>query len=106
MTTIVNKAKKGDIVVIETKSSSTEAKTFKVTHYSYFKIAKVTKADRQGRVTLYETPTSYPTSVSVNERVICITDPEKQAAAQRLYANIKDNWFDKREDVQKAVLAA
>lgn len=106
MTGIANKAKKGDIVVIETKSSSTEAKTFKVSHYSYFKVAKVAKADRQGRVTLYETPTSYPTSVSVNERVICISDPVMQDKAKALYGSIKDNWFDKREDVQKAVLEA
>lgn len=106
MTGIANKAKKGDIVVIETKSSSTEINTMKVSHYSYFKLAKVSKADRQGRVTLYETPTSYPTSVSVNERVICISDPDRQAAAQRLYGKIEDNWFNKREDVQKAVLEA
>lgn len=106
MNQVIIKAKKGDIVVIETKSSSTTINTMKVNYYSYFKIAKVVKADRQGRVTLYETPTSYPTSVSVNERVICIADPDRQAAAQRLYANIKDNWFGKREDVQSAVLAA
>lgn len=106
MTTIANKAKKGDIVVIETKSSSTTIKTLKVNHYSYFKLAKVVKADRRGLVTLYETRTSYPTSVSVNERVICISDPDKQEAAQRLYGKLEDNWFDKREDVQKAVLEA
>lgn len=100
------KAKKGDAIVIETRSSSTNIKDMKVSHYSYFKIAKCTKADRQGRVTLYETPTTYPASLSVNERVICISDPVMQDKAKALYAKVKDNWFDKREDIQKAVLEA
>jgi hypothetical protein len=106
MTGIGIKAKKGDAIVIETKSSATNAKTFKVTHYSYFKIARCAKADRQGRVILYETPTTYPTSVSVNERVICIGDPVLQDKAKALYAKVKDNWFDNREDIKKAILEA
>lgn len=100
------KAKKGDAIVIETLSSSTNMKDMKVSHYSYFKIAKCAKADRQGRVILYQTPTTYPTSVSVNERVICISDPVMQDKAKALYDKVKDNWFDKREDIQKAVLEA
>lgn len=106
MTGIAIKAKKGDAIVIETLSSSTSIKDLKVSHYSYFKIAKCVKADRQGRVIQYETPTTYAAMLDKNQRVICISDPDKQEAAKRLYAKVKDNWFDKREDIQRAVLEA
>lgn len=106
MTKIAIKAKKGDAIVIETHGSSTEAKTFKVTKYTYFKIAKCAKADRQGRVTHIEYPHSPVYTLDANQRVICISDPVLQDKAKALYANIKDNYFGTREDIKKAVLEA
>lgn len=99
------KAKKGDIVVIETTTSIT-AKDFKTSKYTYYKIAKCAKADRQGRVTQIEFPHSPVYSLDATQRVICIADPDRQEAAKRLYANVKDNYFGTREEIQKAVLGA
>lgn len=100
------RAKKGDAIVIETHSSSTDAKTFKVNRYTYYKIARCAKADRKGVVTHIEFPDSPVYMLDKTQRVICIGDPDRQEAAKRLYAKVRDNFFNTRDDIKKAILEA
>lgn len=102
---MIVKAKKGDAIVIETRGSSTDVK-MKTTRYTYYKIAKCAKADRQGRVTQIEFPHSPVYTLDATQRVICIADADRQEAAKRLYANVKDNYFGTIDEIRKAVLGA
>lgn len=100
----MSKAKRNDIIVLETRSSSTNSK-MKVTHYTHYAFAKAAKVNRQGIVEQYQKPDmGHPYSLDKNQRVLTIADPEKQAAARRLFATITDNWFPDAETVKQAIL--
>jgi len=99
-----SKAKKGDIIVIETTSSSTDAK-MKVTRYTHYALARAAKVNRQGIVIEYQKPDmGYPYTLDRGQRVMTIADPEKQAAARKLFETIKDNWFPNAEAIKDAIL--
>ena len=100
----MSKAKRNDIIVIETRSSSTDSK-MKITHYTHYALARAAKVNRQGIVEQYQkSDMNYPYSLDKNQRVLTITDPEKQAAARKLFATITDNWFSDAEAIKQAIL--
>lgn len=100
-----SKAKKGDIIVLETRSSSTDAK-MKTTHYTHYALAQAAKVNRQGIVVEYQKPDmGYPYTLDKGQRVLTIADPEKQAAARRLFETVKDNWFPTAEAIKDAILS-
>ena len=101
-------AKKGAIIVIENRSSYTEARTFKVKESTSYFVAKATKVGRDGIVQEYQKADSnytYPVDFT-NQSVMVIGDKDKQVKAKRLYENLKDNWFPRVEHVRDAILAA
>ena len=99
------KARKGDVVAIRHESTYTDAKTFKRTKQSYYKLAYATKVDRTGRVKQFRTVTSpHDEPVGATHWVCVISDPDRQAAARDLAASIKDNYFGDAEAVKAAIL--
>lgn len=98
------KTKTGDIIVLETHSNSTDAK-MKVTRYTHYALARAAKVNRQGIVEQYQKPDmSYPYTLDKGQRVLTIADPEKQAAARKLFDTITDNWFTTTEVIKDAIL--
>jgi hypothetical protein len=99
------KARKGDVVAIKHESTYTDAKTFKRTKQSYYKLAYATKVDRTGRVKQFRTVTSpHDEPVGATHWVCVISDPDRQAAARDLAASIKDNYFGDADAVKAAIL--
>lgn len=99
------KVKRGDIIVLETHSSSTDAK-MKVTHYTHYAIARAAKVDRQGLVVEYQKPDmGYAYTLDKGQRVLTILDPIKQAAARKLFETVKDNFFPTSEAIKDAILS-
>lgn len=101
----MSKPKRNDIIVLETRSSSTDAK-MKVTHYRHYALARAAKVNRQGIVEQYQKPDmGYAYTLDKGQRVLTIADAEKQAAARKLFETIKDNWFPTAEAVKDAILS-
>jgi RNA polymerase subunit RPABC4/transcription elongation factor Spt4 len=99
------KARKGDVVAIRHDITLTNAKTFKRTKQSYYKLAYATKVDRTGRVTEFQNVCSnWKEKVAANNWVCVISDPDRQAAARDLAASIKDNYFGDADAVKTAIL--
>lgn len=99
------KARKGDVVAIRHESTYTDAKTFKRTKQSYYKLAYATKVDRTGRVKQFRTVTSpHDEPVCATHWVCVISDPDRQAAARDLAGSIKENYFGDADAVKAAIL--
>jgi hypothetical protein len=93
-----------DVIVIETRSSSTDAK-MKTTHYSSFFFAYVAKVDRKGIVTEYRKQNgAYPVMLDYNQRVRTILDADRQAEARIAFEAVEENFFTDVEDVRKLIL--
>jgi len=93
-----------DVIVIETRSSSTDAK-MKTTHYSNFFFAYVAKVDRKGIVTEYrKQKNAYPFMLDRNQRVMTITDPDRQADARAVFASLAENFFLHVDEIRKLIL--
>lgn len=98
------KVKRNDVIVIETRQVSTDINTGKRNEYTYYTLARAGKVTRSGVVETYVRKFSGLTyTLSVNERVICITDAAKQAAARELFAIIKDDWFGTADRLRAAI---
>ena len=101
------KARKGDVFVLESTTTSTQANTFKQTTYSSFCFAIVAKVDRSGLVkewTKLDLLGNHP--VTKGERVLLINNPELQAAARDVYSvGYKfDNFFSSADKIRSLVL--
>ena len=93
-----------DVIVIETRSSSTDAK-MKTTRYSTFFFAYVAKVDRKGIVTEYRKQNgAYPVMLDYNQRVRTILDADRQAEARIAFEAVEENFFTDVEDVRKLIL--
>lgn len=103
---VANKARKGDIVVIEIEHSSTAA-NFKTTYYTRWNLATVYKATRDGRVQRVVMAGSSH-SVEVGRIGKVHTLATRQAEAKRLLETIgrAGREFETCDDIKAAILAA
>lgn len=98
------KAKRNQIVAILTRHLSTDVK-MKVKVYFTWRLAEVTSVDRKGiaQKWRYE-PGACEYVRSVNDYVSVICEPDKQAAARRVFdKNV--GTFDDQESLKQAILA-
>lgn len=98
------KAKRNQIVAIMTRHVSTDVK-MKRSIYDTWRLAEVTSVDRKGiaQKWRYE-PGAYEYVRSVNDYVNVISEPDKQAAARRVFdKNV--GTFDDQESLKQAILA-
>jgi hypothetical protein len=101
---IMSKAKRNDIIAIESRHTSTDIKMKKHEYVSYF-LAKAVKVNRQGIVVEYQKPDmGYAYTLDKGQRVLTIADPMKQAAARELFATIKENYFPDTQSLREAIL--
>ena len=95
-----------DVIVIETRSSSTDAK-MKTTRYSTFFFAYVAKVDRKGIVTEYRKQKgAYPVMLDHNQRVMTILDADRQADARIAFEAVEENFFTDADDVRNLIMSA
>lgn len=100
----MSKAKRNDVIVIESRHTSTDAK-MKKTEYVSYALAKAVKVNRQGIVEQYQKPDmGYAYTLDKGQRVMTINDPAKQAAAKDLFSTIRENYFPNAEAVKAAIL--
>lgn len=103
---VANKARKGDIVVIEIEHSSTAA-NFKTTYYTRWNLGTVYKASRDGRVErVVMAGSSHSVEVARLGRVHTIS--ARQGEAKRLLETIGRGGreFETSDDIKAAILAA
>lgn len=103
---VANKARKGDIVVIEVEHSATAA-DFKTTYYTRWNLATVYKSSRDGRVDrVVMAGSSHSVEVARIGRVHTIAN--RQAEAKRLIETIgrAGREFETCDDIKAAILAA
>lgn len=99
------KAKRGDVFVLESTSTSTEANTFKKHTYVSYCFAIAAKVDRSGLVKeLTKIDSSYSRPLCAGERVMLISAPDLQAAAREVYTPKLDNFFPSKERISSLVL--
>jgi hypothetical protein len=95
-----------DVIVIETRSSSTDAK-MKTTKYSTFFFAYVAKVDRKGIVSQYrKEEKAYPVMLDHNQRVMTILDADRQADARVAFKTVEQNFFTDADDVRNLIMSA
>jgi len=98
------KPRVNDVIVIEKRSSSTSA-DLKTTYHTSYTFALVAKVDRKGIVQQFKaSEKALPFTLDRNQRVITITDPERQADAREAFADLIENFFLDLEEVRKLIL--
>ena len=102
------RAKKGDVFVLENTSTSTDVNTYKRNTYKSYSFAIATKVSYEGLVlewTKIDTTYKRPFDPSC-ERVLMITDHDKQMAAREIYCvgSKFDNFFTDIERVRSMIL--
>ena len=99
-------ARKGDVVVVHQIHSYVMQKNFKKKEYNTFFLAKVVRANREGKVIKYIRPHWGVAQDVRHEGVMVINDPSHQKAAQRLFeteAGAMD--YDDVKSVRLAILS-
>jgi len=100
------KVAEGDIVVIGTTRSSTAA-NMKTTKYEEYFLSIAAKATRDGLVTEYYRQTHAHTyTLDYNQRVIAITDADKQAAAKKVFLANETRVFPDVETLKTEIISA
>jgi hypothetical protein len=100
------KIAKGAIVVIGTTHSSTAA-NMKTTKYEEYFLGVAVKATRDGLVTEYCKQTNaHPYTLDYNQRVIGISDADKQVAAKKVFEADEGRVFADVETLKSAIIAA
>jgi len=98
------KPRVNDVIIIETRKSSTSI-DLKVTNYSTYEFAFAAKVDRKGVVQQYrKEEKAYPVMLDYNQRVITITDPDRQADARAVFASLAENFFLHVDEIRKLIL--
>lgn len=98
------KPRVNDVIVIEKRSSSTAA-NMKTTYYTSYTFALVAKVDRKGIVQQFKaSEKALPFTLDHNQRVITITDPERQSDARVVFASLGENFFTDIDDVRNLIL--
>lgn len=102
--------KKGDVIAVRFDASMTDIK-MKTTRYSYWRLARVIKADRKGRVTKFRAvgdPSHIISDVDAIPVQVHTINGAAQNSAQALADTIgKDydkNYFVKDEELKKAII--
>jgi hypothetical protein len=93
-----------DVIVIEKRSSSTAA-NMKTTYHTSYTFALVAKVNRKGIVQQFKaSEKALPFTLDRNQRVITITDPDRQADARVVFGSLAENFFTDIDDVRKLIL--
>ena len=97
-----HRARRGHIVAIETQTSSTALRGA-TTRGSYYMLAKVAKANREGIVIEYQKKDGeYCYMLDRGQRVLTLPE-EYQPAAHDLFKSVKVNHWDNVEGIKAAI---
>ena len=95
---VIHKARKNDVIVVETATSYTDT-LYKRVEYKYYFLAFATKVTRKGIVERWRKPNGMDFCLDKNQRVFVIVDVDRQRAAGEL---LRDAGFENNfDDPQK-----
>jgi hypothetical protein len=100
---VIHKARKNDVIVVETNSSHTDT-LYKRVEYKYYFLAFAAKVTRKGIVERWRQPGGMDFCLDKNQRVFVIRDVDRQRAAGELLrdAGFK-NHFDDPQKIRDVI---
>ena len=105
MKTVTDRAKRNTIAVLEQESSSMSV-GMKTTRYLTYSLVEVTSVDRSGIAQKYRKTPGGPAYItqSRGQRILLITDADRQAAARRLFDTEPGFGYTNMDAIRHAIL--
>ena len=100
---VIHKARKNDVIVVETNSNYTDV-LGKRTPYQYYFLAFAAKVTRKGIVEHWRKPGGMDFCLDKNQRVFVIVDVDRQRAAGELLRDAGfENHFDDPQKIRDVI---
>jgi hypothetical protein len=100
---VINKARKNDVIVVETNSSHADA-LGRRTPYQYYFLAFAAKVTRRGIVERWRKPGGMDFCLDKNQRVFVISGVDRQRAVGELLRDANfENHFDDPQKIRDVI---